>query len=440
MSDRTPRIGGRSAESGTSTEPTYARPIARTTGARTAVSIVTVLVVVLLVGLSSGLRRSDGPAIVPSPPAVPVPSPTPASPRRVTSVPAFIDATGATDVTAALQAFLDAVPDGSTIRMTASGRYRVDGTLKLTNRKDLDWDGAGATIEATTIVNTNRRNISLYDSTWIRIHDLTIRGANPTAGAFDEAHQFEHGIWIDGGSDIEVASVTIENPRGDCVYVGDADGLLPWAARISIHDIVCRGPGRNGVSIVGGRDIRVESNSFEAVGLHVVDIEPNRTDGQGGTQAARPFEGATNVAVIANRVVGPVPGYFFAANGWGSIDGLNVLDNVLEGAALRITVQPLPDSGFIRAGIVVRGNRSDTPYGSTNDAAMTFTRNVDLTIRDNVGPLTGRGTALIEVRDSCRIDIAGNKFPGGAVEVRGAAGACPVRTAPDQVSVGGGTP
>lgn len=394
--------------------------------------------VVLLVGLNSGLRRPDGPAIVPSPPAIPISTPTPVSPRPVTTVPAFIDASGATDVTAALQAFLDAVPNGSTIRMMAGARYRVDGTLKLTRRNDLDWDGAGATIEATTIVNTNRRNISLYDSTWIRIHDLTIRGANPTAGAFDEAHQFEHGIWIDGGSDIEVASVTIENPRGDCVYIGDADGLLPWATRISIHDVVCRGPGRNGVSIVGGRDIRVESSAFETVGLHVVDIEPNRIDGQGDTGAARHAEGAANVAVIANRVSGRVPGYFVAANGWGPIDGLSVLDNVLEGAALRITVQPLPDSGFIRAGVLIRGNRSDTPYGSTNDAAMTFTRNVDLTVRDNVGPLTGPGTALIEVRDSCRIDIADNEFPGGAVEVRGAAGACPVRTAPDQASVGYG--
>jgi hypothetical protein len=427
---------------GSATDPVGRPRVPRDTGLRSLalLSTVSVLAGLLLVGVIAAPPGPSEPPAVPSPPSVPIATPIAVAPRPVVRVPASIDATGATDVTVALQAFFDAVPDGSTVQMTADAVYWVDGTLRLTGRHDIDLEGAGATIEARTIVDTNRRNISLRNSTWIRIANLTIRGANPTPGVLDEAHQFEHGISIEGGSDIEIASVTIENPRGDCIYVGDADGTLGWAARISIHDSVCRGPGRNGVAIVAGRDIRIESNTFQAIGLHVVDIEPNRTDGLSGTEAVRPVQGAANVAVIANRIIGPVSGYFFAANGWGPIDGLNVLDNVLKEAPLRITIQPLPVSGFIRSRIVVRGNRSDTPFDSTNGAAMSFTRNVDLTVRDNVGPLYGPGSTLIEVIDSCRIDIGGNRFPGGALEVEGAAGACPVLSAAAQVSVGVGAP
>ncbi len=384
------------------------------------------LVVIAVVGATFLLPMpSAGPVVAPSPPTVPVSSPHPVQPRPVVRLPDSIDATGATDVTDALQSFLDGVPDGSTIQMAAGGRYRVDETLWLIARHDLEWDGSDATIEATTLVTTNRRNISLSDSTWIRIHDLTIRGANPEPGTFDEAHQFEHGIWIDGGSDIEIAAVAIENPWGDCVYIGDGEGRLAWAERISIHHSACSGPGRNGIAVVGGRDIRIESNAFEAVGLHVVDIEPNRVDGRGGTEEARPVQGAANVAVLENRITGPVPGYFFAANGWGKVDGLIVHNNVLTQAPLRITVQPLPESGFIRTGITIQGNRSDTAYDAADDAAMRFTRTTDLTVRGNVAPLTGAGSALIEIRDSCRIDVGGNEYPGGALELRGVAGACP---------------
>jgi len=415
-----PRIGLRPDVSGPRRRTSLLAPLS----AGASLVVIAVLGATFLLG-----APSDGPAVVPSPPTVPVSSPLPVNPRPVARVPDSIDATGATDVTDALQSFLDNVEDGSTIQMHAGGRYRVDETLWLVGRHDLEWDGSGATIEATTEVATNRRNISLSDSTWIRIHDLTIRGTNPAPSTFDEAHQFEHGIWIDGGSDIEIAAVAIENPRGDCIYIGDGDGSLAWAERISIHDSTCKAPGRNGIAVVGGRDVRIESNAFEAVGLHVVDIEPNRVDGRGGTEEARPVQGAANVAVLENGITGPVPGYFFAANGWGKIDGLIVRNNELAQAPLRITVQPLPESGFIRTGIIIQGNRSDTAYDAADDAAMRFTRTTDLTVRGNLGPLTGAGSALVEIRESCRIDVGGNEYPGGALELRGIAGACPAATA-----------
>ncbi len=403
---------------------------------RTAARVALVAIVLLgLVGLDTLASRFGAPvspldpsasAIVPSVPDIPPPAIT-ATP--VITAPATIDATGGSDVTDDLQAFLDDVPNGSHVRLAAGGRYRVDGTLRLERRSDLDLDGAGATIEATTLVDANRRNLYLKDARRIMIHDLVIRGVNPEPGLLDEDHQFEHGIWLDGGADITIERVTIENPRGDCLYLGVADGTLPWVERVNFLDSECRGAGRNGVAIVGARDVRIEGNTFEAIGLHVVDLEPNRTDGQEGTPA-RPVQGARDVAVLDNLAIGPVAQYFVAANGWGEIDALSVVGNRLQGVALRITVQPLEESGYVRTQVLVRGNRSDTVYDAgRNGAAMRFTRSIDLTVRDNHGIVAGDGAALIEIQSSCRVNIGGNTFSGIERELRGEPGACPVVTA-----------
>lgn len=403
--------------------------------------IVALASVVALVVLGSSAADLLSPAPSTAPPATPVlpesptpPEPTEAAPtaaeRPVVSMPPSVDASGTADVTDDVQALIDAAPDGSIIRLTPGGQYRVDGILRLEGRKDLDIDGAGATLEATTIVDTNRRTLYLRGSERIVIHDLTIVGVNPAPGVLDEAHQFEHGIWIDGGSDITIERVTIRRPRGDCVYLGTADGAFDWVQRVRLVDSTCRGAGRNGIAIVGASDVRIEGNTFEELGLHVVDIEPNRTDGHDGGEP-KPVQGARRVAVVDNRVIGPIQGYFFAANGWGRVDELAVVGNVLTGTGMRITVQPLPGSGYIRSSVLIVGNTSDTAYrAGKGGAAMRFTRAVDLTVRDNTGPVEGADAALIEIRESCRVDIGGNSFPGGDLEVRGEPTTCPVPTAP----------
>lgn len=400
-------------------------------GRRRLLVVVALVVAIGLIGIAVvGPRLGPTSSLDPSAPAVVPPMPSIAPPvateRPIADVPADIDPTGATDVTAELQAFFDTSPNGSRIRLAAGATYRADGILRLDGRSDLELDGAGATIRATTIVDENRRNLNLRDARRIWIHDLTLQGVNPDPGVLDEEHQFEHGIWIDGGSDIAIERVTIVDPRGDCLYLGVADGTLPWVERVTFVDSGCRGAGRNGVAIVGARDVRIEGNTFERIGLHVIDIEPNRTDGREGTPA-RPVQGAADVAVVGNRVTGPIAQYFVAANGWGEIDGLTVRDNTLLGAGLRITVQPLEGSGYVRSRILVSGNRSDTAYeAGRNGAAMRFTRAIDLTVRDNDAIVSGEGAVLVELRASCRVDVGGNRFSGIVQELRGAPGDCPV--------------
>src|ERR1700722_19045870 len=61
--------------------------------------------------------------------------------QPVVLVPGTIDYTGKTDVTNALQNFLDHLPDNRTVLFHKNGRYRVDGTLYVTDRNGLTFDG-----------------------------------------------------------------------------------------------------------------------------------------------------------------------------------------------------------------------------------------------------------------------------------------------------------
>ena len=67
------------------------------------------------------------------------------STQPVVLVPGSIDYTGKTDVTGALQNFLDHLPDNRLVRFHRNGRYRVEGTLYVTNHNGLTFDGQNAT-------------------------------------------------------------------------------------------------------------------------------------------------------------------------------------------------------------------------------------------------------------------------------------------------------
>jgi hypothetical protein len=379
------------------------------------------IAVVALVALAGAIALAP-----PTPPSLPPvgspatpeirPTPTPQPTRVVVDVPAATDGSDATEL---LQAALDAAPDGAIIRLAAGGKYRIARGLVLEDRSGLELDGREATIELVASDQSHRRNLWLINSTAISIHDLALVGANPSPGVLDETRQFEHGIWVDGGDRIVIDRVSITNPWGDCVYLGDRDGRLPWVDGLVVRDSTCRGAGRNGIAIVAGRNVQIEGNAFGDIGLHAVDIEPNRRE-------SGPVQGAERVTVTGNRVDGPVADYFFAANGWGSVSDLTVTDNVLAGVPLRITVKPLPGSGYVRRAVRIADNRSDTAFDGAGTAALNFSDVIGLTVTGNVVPLTGGEAPLIQVDRSCQVTIQGNRYPGGRVEWQGSLGPCPV--------------
>ena len=328
----------------------------------------------------------------PTPPPTPRPTPPPAG--KGYTVPAAIDASGGSNVTNALNAFIASVPNGATISFRANGHYRSEGILNVVNRSNLTFDGNGATIYATPNTSANRRNWNVRNSSGITFEQMTVQGANPQPGTYDPNHEFEHGFWIDGSSGIEISHVTMTRNRGDCVYLSDAGGALPWSSNIWIHDSTCTGNGRMGIAIVAARHVIVERCSFSAIAYQVFDLEPNRQS---------PPQGSSYVTIRNNTVHGALKDYLVGADGWGPIDHLTVTGNSVLGGTLRITVRPMAGSGYRRAAIVISNN---TGTASSSGPLMYFSANDGLTVTGNRQPMASG--SLTTVSNSTNVHISGN--------------------------------
>jgi hypothetical protein len=382
--------------------------------------VIGVLLVVVIVGALGG-RMQTGSAGSQAPPSIaPRPSVSPVAgrpsgssgPTRFVDVPATVDPTGSRDVTGALQALIDRTPDGTTIRFASGGLYRVDGTLRLFGRAGLSFDGRGATLHATTVADYERRTWSVVDSTDISFTDLIVIGGHPNGGTYVPQHEHEHGFGIQGGGAITIENVRISAVYGDCVYVG-VDDAGAWVDGVRVLDSSCSATGRNGVAIVGGRNVEVARTSFASIALFPFDIEPNESP---------VLNGASDISFHDNRITAPVGDYVVAADGWGPVDRVTIADNVVFGDPFVATVHPLEGSGYRRSDIVITGNRSDTPSSGT--APVMDFANVDrLTVTGNVQPFSDQGV-FARVANSCAVAVNGNVV-GTAVQADIGPAICP---------------
>lgn len=330
--------------------------------------------------------------------------PTPARAGGTFSPGAGIDATGSTDVTAALQGFLDGVPDGSTVSFGATARYRIEGTLRLVGRQNLTLVGNGATFFATTIGNRTRSQWQVEGGANIVFRSMVIKGANPRGGVEEEAYvsalEAQHAINAGNVRGLEIDRVTATDTYGDFVYLGKQFG--GWVDGAFIHDSRFERNGRQGISITGARNVRITNNYIGDTRRATFDIEPNGA-----------AWGADNV-LIADNVVGPGRLLFIASAGSGPVSNVTVTRNVLH-RPLRVTVGS--SDGTRRQNFVVTDNISDVNWGRAGGSALTFKKVDGVTVTGNVQKLqSGRGTVGVEAFDSCNVTVRGNSFPGGAGE------------------------
>jgi len=224
------------------------------------------------------------PASRPFPTPAPAPTPTPA-PANTVSVPSSIDATGSSDASTALNAFIKSVPDGSTIAFGAGSIYRLDQGIALYNRHNLVFEGNGATLRANNAgstwmggpFNINSQRTAFGQNSHITIRDFNLVGSNPntTTVYSPGSGENQHGVGIWGGSYIEVAHNTISHTYGDGVYVSGNDDTHASADSVWIHDNTFTYAGRNGIAITAGTNVLMERNSFDKVGGSILDIEPD---------------------------------------------------------------------------------------------------------------------------------------------------------------------
>ena len=98
-----------------------------------------------------------------------------------------------------------------------------------------------------------------------------------------------YGIFVRNASDILISGITCEQFWGDGIYIWPGyktESLVPICERITIDGVICNNNMRQGLSVIGGRDINVKNSSFINTGAIKgvppsagIDIEP---DGKGG--------------------------------------------------------------------------------------------------------------------------------------------------------------
>ena len=320
------------------------------------------------------------------------------STQPVVPVPASIDSTGKTDVTNALQSFIDNADNGDLVRFHHNGHYRVEGTLFVTD-KTLTFDGQNATIFATTRGTLERSQWWITGGGGIVFRNLIVRGANPFAGtsdkAYDPRYEKQHGFRIEGVDGIELSHVTVTDVYGDFVYVAryvDTPSTNVW-----IHDSTFTRNGRQGISLIAADGVIIERNNFSETRRGTIDLEPNG-----------PNQVDSNIFIL-NNTIGTGRLFFIASHGKGPVSNIVVSGNQLHKHSMTIDVVPIPNQR--RANWIVTNNTSDT---SSNTRPIRFMYTDGLLVSGNTQPVAGK-VAPVELDYVCGAQITNNVFGAGKV-------------------------
>ncbi len=306
------------------------------------------------------------------------PSASASTPAGV-AVPASIDATGATDASAALNSWLGTVPDGSTIVFKAGGVYRMNAALKFAHRRNLTFEGNGATLRAAggTTEASSLFWLGSYQggNTGIVIRNFKLVGNSTTPGAYQGGREGAHGILVDAGSGIDIANVTVSGVWGDCLYVGG------WADGVSLHDATCASIGRNGVTVTAGKNVTVQRVAFTRSGYCTFDVEPNTS-----------AEGASSIQFLDNTA-GSWGNAFLAVEGshtGATINGVTVARNRITGSSLLAVVD---NGGTSRMRSI--SFTDNTSLVKAPGPVLRFAHVDGLTVAGNVQPLSSGSLASI---------------------------------------------
>lgn len=322
------------------------------------------------------------------------PFPAPVTYRNV-DVPASIDPTGTQDVSAALNNLIRSAPNGSSIAFPPTAVYRIDSALRIGARNNLIFDGNGATLRmGNPTWNYPGILFDIWDSRDIAVRSFRLTGSSPSPGILRDLNEWASAVSVNGGVRTEFENLTIDKVYGDGLSVDD------WSDGVWYHHSRVITAGRNGVSILAARNVVVENNTLEKVGLHPFAIEPWQASG-----------GAINIVFAGNTIIdygSPAPSagqwaFFFCAEGaaGSNVDGVIVTGNTVQNRNIQSNVTRLTR----RKNITVTNNRSmvaKTPsYGYPG--VLTFAHIDGLTVYGNVQPLTSGD--LLSIIDSTGVRL-----------------------------------
>ena len=314
-------------------------------------------------------------------------------------------------------AWLDTVPDGSTVQFGAGRCYGQDGTITLTDRKGLVIDGQGSEFRALTPGEKHRANWRFVGGSDLTVRNMAVRGSNPD-GLYEPAIEKQHGYSLEGVQGIRLSNVKARETWGDGVYLGkrrpSACGDPASSTRnVLITRALLERNGRQGVAVVDAEWVTLQDSTVGPVAWANVDIEPD-VDCQIARHitVARNSFGANGTGVIDNPPV---------AGGNPQVGDVRVIDNVQTEpidsgilAALfpcRAPVQ-IRSRGRLPRRLQVAGNRF-----IARDAAFIFTRVRNIKVTSNTvifrTPISGcNNRAGVYLTDSHTVGIIDNIFSG----------------------------
>ena len=291
------------------------------------------------VASTPGPTADPTPTAGPTPTPEPKPTPTPDSPYAAVFAG---DATGASDVTAALRSFLQS-HNGQTVALARNATYTVTQLSFTAHDLTVDFRGARLQGSSTGVHGILR----VQSSSQVVLNDPSVSG---TGYVWDGVSQAEAGIQIDGGSDITLNRPVTRDTRGDGIYVGYQSAKdLP--TRILISNPNIERASRNGIAPVAG-EVTIRGGHIDRTGLHGVDFEANDATGAAsirgvvdGVDIRRPGD----LAAASESCTC----YAVAAGGSSSTSKPSIrVENVI-GDRLRMTIRDTDT-------VVVRNNTSDT--------------------------------------------------------------------------------
>lgn len=325
--------------------------------------------------------------------------------RTTKAVPASIDATGKTDVTAELNGFFRSVPNGSTVTFPAKARYRAEATVLIDAKRNVEVDGNDALIyahgngtDARPNGNLwfqppnwplNREHLMIYRSTDVLVKNLRIRGPNNPGGkdTYNAAFEGQAGVGIFSCTRCELRDSKISHVFGDGVELDHGN-----------RDVVVKGVevtanGRQGMTILDSRHTVLTQNKLSNISRSVFDIEPE-------------IGGVVDLEISENEVGSGTGGIFVAAQGGGGTDDLKILRNRLR-IPLIVKDSDSHDAKR-RKGLTINGNT--TTYGFDNyPIGMIALERIDgVTIKNNRAFAPERDA--VHCQDCTDVVIEGNAW------------------------------
>lgn len=243
------------------------------------------------------------------------PAPAGAADGQVVTSPPGIAEDCSVDVTAKINHWIKATPDGSTVAFTPGACYRIERTVWVKNRHGLTFEGNGATFRAFTdgtgyVDNLQTRNhFYLWGGSDLTVRNLKVQGVN-TDHRYHAKYAGQRGFRIAGVQGALLDNVTVFEVRGDFIEVDpDYYQTWRWSNDITIQNSTFTFSGRQGFTVTGGRHIIFRNNTLSYPALSSFDIEPD----SGTSRDAKgypTFGGASDVHIV-NNDVGPGGVLFF---------------------------------------------------------------------------------------------------------------------------------